>query len=108
MVRTTAPAPNVRPSDRRTPPTRSSPKKIVDLAFDDRQICRLPDRLLHRGGIELPVGLRARTAHRGPFAAVQNPELDAGGISNPAHQTVERIDFADQMALTETADRRIA
>ena len=63
---------------------------------------------LHRGGIELAVGLGARAAHRRALAAVENAELDAAGIGDSAHQAVERVDLPDQMALAEPADRRIA
>ena len=66
------------------------------------------DRGLHRRRIELAVGLGARPADRRTLAAVQHPKLDAAGIGDPAHQAVQRIDLADQMALAETADRGIA
>ena len=66
------------------------------------------DRGLHRGRIELAVGLGARTADGRTLAAIEHPELDAAGIGDPAHQAVERIDLADQMALAEPADGGIA
>ena len=47
-----------------------------------------------------------RTA--GPLAPVEDAELDAGLVRDAAHQPVERIDLADEMALAEAADRRIA
>ena len=68
----------------------------------------LADRPLHRCGVELAVGLRARPAHRRSLAAVEHAELDAALVGDPAHQAVERIDLAHQMALAEPADRRIA
>ena len=83
-------------------------EEVVDLALDDGQIRGLPDRLLHRCGIELAVGLGARTAHRRPLAAIEHAKLDAARIGDAAHQAIERIDLADQMALAEPADRRIA
>jgi len=39
--------------------------------------------------------------HRRTLAAIEHTKLDAGRIGNPAHQTVERIDLTDQMALAE-------
>ena len=60
------------------------------------------------GGVELAVRLGARTPHRRALAAIQHPELDAALVGDPAHQAVQRIDLADQMALAEPADRRIA
>ena len=58
--------------------------------------------------VELAVGLRARPAHRRTLAAVEHAELDAGLVGDAAHQAVERIDLAHQMALAEPADRRVA
>ena len=63
---------------------------------------------LHRQAIELAVGLGARALHRRALAAVEDAELDAGGVGGAAHQPVERVDLAHQMALAEPADRRIA
>ncbi len=82
--------------------------QVVGLALDHRQIGGGGDRLLHGGGIELAVGLGARSAHRRTLAAVEHPELDAAAVGDPAHQAVERVDLADQMALAEPADGRIA
>ena len=83
-------------------------RHIVNLAFDHDEIGCFPHGLLNRGGIELAVGLGAGTAHRRPFAAVQNPKLDTAEVSSAAHQAVHGIDFTDQMAFSETSDRRIA
>ena len=83
-------------------------QKIVGLAFDYRQTGRFADRPLHGGGVKLAIGLGAGAAHRGPFAAVQNPKLDAALVGHPSHQAIQGIDFADQMALAETADGRVA
>ena len=83
-------------------------QKIVHLAFDNRQICSLPDRALHGRGIKLAVSLSPRPTDRRAFAAIENAELDAGAIGHPAHQAIQRIDFADQMAFAEPADGGIA
>ncbi len=82
--------------------------QLVGLTFDDGQTLSRCNRGLHCGGIELPVGLGPRATHSGTLPAVQDTKLDAAGITDPAHQTIEGIDFADQMALAETADRGIA
>ena len=82
--------------------------QVVHLGFDHSQIGRLADRLLHRRRIELAVGLGARAAHGRAFAAVEHAKLDAAGIGDAAHQAVQRIDFAHQMALAEPADGRVA
>ena len=82
--------------------------EVLDLGLDDVQQILLGNRLLHGGGVELAVGLGARAANGGALAAVEQAELDAGGVRHPAHQAVERIDLADEMALAQAADRRIA
>ena len=66
----------------------------------DRRLHRLRDRACGRPGRAGP----ARPA----LGAVEQAELDAGRVGDPAHQAVERIDLAHQMALAEPADRRIA
>ena len=40
--------------------------------------------------------------------AVQHPELDAGGVGDPAHEAVEGVDLADEMAFAEAANGGIA
>ena len=83
-------------------------QQIFDGGFDDRQIFRLIQRRLHRRAIELAVGLGAGTAHCRAFGAVEHAELDAGGVSDPPHQPVERVDLPHQLALAEPANRGIA
>ena len=57
------------------------------------------DRRLHGRGIELAVGLGARAAYRRALAAVEHAELDAAGVRHAAHEAVERVDLAHEMAL---------
>ncbi len=83
-------------------------RQIVDLPLDHRETGSLPDGLLHRGRIECPIGLGPRSAHRRTLAAVEHTKLDAAPVRDAAHEPVERIDLADQVALSEPADRRIA
>ncbi len=78
------------------------------LARDDRQVRHGGERRLHGGTVELTVHLRARTAHSRPLGTIENAELDAGFIRDAAHQAIERIDLADEMALAKAADGRIA
>ncbi len=82
--------------------------QFVRLAFDHAEVGGLVDGGLHRGGIELTVGLGARTSHRRTLAPVEHAKLDTRSIGDAAHQPVECVDLADQMALAEPADRRIA
>ncbi len=83
-------------------------EEVFGLSGDNRQAARRPKRGLHVAGIEAPVGLRARTPDRRALAAVQQPELNAGPIRDPAHESVEGVDLADEVPLPEPADGRIA
>ena len=49
-------------------------------------------------------------ASRAPPAlgAVEDAELDAGFVGRQRHRAAQRIDFLDQMALADAADRRVA
>ncbi len=93
-------------SNARDPAVRDD--QLVRLAFDHTEIGGLPDRGLHGRGVKLAIGLSPRSPDSRTLAAVQHPELDAAGIGDPAHQTVEGIDLADQMTFAESADRGIA
>ena len=82
--------------------------EVLDRGLDHVQVRRGADRRLHGLAVELAVGLGAGALHRRAFAAVQHAELDAGLVGDPAHQPVQRVDLADEMALAEPADGRIA
>jgi hypothetical protein len=62
---------------------------------------------LHCRRVELPVRLRARSADRRSFPAVQDPKLYPAQIGNSAHEAIQRIDFANQMAFSQAADGRV-
>src|SRR5215831_14811222 len=83
-------------------------QQILGRALDDREPRGLRQKLTNRLAIDLAVGLRARPAHRRAFAAVEDAELDPRPIDRPAHDAVEGIDLAHEMALAEPADRRVA
>ncbi len=109
VVSTVAAQWNTRPSARRTPVTAPSrDDQVVDLTLDHREIFGRADRPLHRGGIELAIGLGARSAHRRSLAAIEHAELDSSLVGDASHQAVERIDLAHQMTLAEPPDRRVA
>ena len=109
MVSTTAAAAISRPSFSRTPATR--PSATIRSAASPSTTRRRGE-----GGrfppawrpVERAVGLRARSADGRALAPVKHAELDAGPVGHAAHQAIERVDLADQVALAEPADRRIA
>ena len=98
--------PAIAQSDAGDPAVRDD--QLVRFAFDHTEIGGLPDRRLHGRGVKLAIGLGARAADSRTLAPVQHPKLDAAGIGDPAHQTVQGIDLADQMTLAETANGGIA
>src|SRR5581483_8626391 len=58
--------------------------------------------------VKLAVGLRAWALDRRPLAPVEDAELDARLVRNAAHEPVECIDLAHEVALAEPADGRVA
>ncbi|MEY9611533.1 hypothetical protein ABIF21_004407 [Bradyrhizobium elkanii] len=82
--------------------------QFIRLAFDDAEVRGLGDRRLHRRGVELAVSLGPGATDRRTLPAIEHAKLDAAGVGHPAHQTIQRVDFADQMALAEPPDGGIA
>lgn len=62
------------------------------------------DRLL----VQHAVGLRARRTHGRTLARIEDAKLDACLVGRCCHRAVERVDFLDQMALADAADRGVA
>ena len=89
-------------------PTVPIEQQILGGAFGDIEPLGFLKQLADGPAIELAVGLRARSAHCGTLAAVEDAELDPRAVDRPAHDAVERIDLAHEMAFAEPADRRIA
>src|SRR5882724_1131175 len=82
--------------------------QVIHLALDHRKPLGLPDRRLHRSGVELPIRLGPWPADRWPFAPIENPELNSSSIRRPTHQAIKCIDLADEVALAEPPDGWIA
>ena len=89
-------------------PTVPIEQQILGGAFGDIEPLGFLKQLADGPAIELAVGLRARSAHCGTLAAVEDAELDPRAVDRPAHDAVERVDFAHEVPLTEPADRRVA
>jgi len=62
----------------------------------------------HRAAVQCAVALSTRRPDGGTLGTVQHPELDRGAIGRPPHDAAEGVDFANQGALRDPADRRIA
>ena len=83
-------------------------ENLSGLALDDREIGYVTDQSLHLATIPIAIGLHPRTLHRGPLAAIQDTKLNRRSVGGPSHQPVESIDFPDQVAFPEAADRWVA
>src|SRR5215472_15462232 len=83
-------------------------QQILGCSLDNIETLRLGQQFGDSPAIELPVSLRAGATHRGSLAAVQDAELYSGPVNCQAHDAVECIDLAYQMAFAEPADRRVA
>ena len=81
---------------------------IIDRLRQYGKILRLGNRRLHGVAIKLPIGLGARPMHGRPFAPIEQAKLNPSLVGDAAHQPVQRIYFAHQMTLADTANRRIA
>src|SRR5262249_32412901 len=71
----------------------------VGLGFDDA---------LHFLLVGFFIGLGAGAVHRGAFAAIEQAELNSGGVDGLAHRAPEGVDFANDLAFGDAADGRIA
>src|SRR5205085_8627266 len=76
---------------------------LCRLAFDNRQVLGATQAAAHLGAVEVAVGLGARRLHCRPAAAVEQAELDAGGVDDFAHDAAERVHFAHQVAFGDAA-----
>ncbi len=82
--------------------------KVVNRAFDDRQVFLIGQNILHRFAIQLPISLRAWAAHSRSLGTVQHSELDPSAVNRTTHHTVKRVDLANHMPLAKPANSRVA
>ena len=81
---------------------------VEHVAGDDLKIGPCLEQFLHGVPIELAIRLGTGATDRRPLAAIEHPELDAAAIGRERHDAVESVDLANQMALAQPADRRVA
>ena len=82
--------------------------QIVHRLLEQPQVRLVLDHAANRGLVQNPVCLGTGGAHGGAFARIQNAELDTAFIGGQRHRAAHRIDLFDQMALANTAYRRVA
>src|SRR6266851_6476668 len=63
--------------------------------------------LAHREPVSLLVALRARRPHRRSTRSIEQAKLDANRVRDLAHDAAEGVDFANEVSLRNTANRRI-
>ena len=109
VVTTTARQTSARPSARVDPGGGAGiAENARGFAFDDRQVRRFHYERLHRAPIETPIGLSARALYGGTLAAIEDAELNPRPIRRPRHQTIEGVNLANEVALAEPANCRVA
>jgi hypothetical protein len=74
----------------------------------DLQIRLGLEDLAHFQAVRLLVALGAGRPDGGSARGVQQAELDTDRVSDFAHNAAQGIDFADQMAFGNSADRGVA
>ncbi len=82
--------------------------QVLDDFLSQHQILLRLDNPFHLLLVRLLVGLGARAVHGRALAAIEQAELDAGGVDCPAHRPPQRVNLADNLPLGHAADRRIA
>ncbi len=83
-------------------------QKIVNGLLEQPQVRLVFEPAANRVAIQHAIGLRTRRAHCGALRTIQDSKLNAGFVGGGRHRAAERVDFLDQMALADAADRRIA
>ena len=83
-------------------------QQVLDRLLAEVEVHGLLDDPLDLHLVEPLVGLGPRPVHRRPLGAVEDAELDAGGVDRPPHHAAERVHLADELRLAHAADRRVA
>ncbi len=82
--------------------------QVVDRLLEQVQVRLCLHRLAHGGLIQQPVRLGSGGAHGRSLAPIEDAEMDTRAIGRPRHQAAEGVDLLHQVALADTADRRVA
>ena len=83
-------------------------RQITGFRFLDYQIWLLRQQGLNRRPIACAICLGAWPPDCGAFASVQDTKLDSRRIDRLPHQTVEGVDFADEVASAKASNCRVA
>ena len=83
-------------------------QQVIHRLLEEGEIGLVLQRLSNGLTIQDTVCLGARGSNRGALAGIENSELDTGVIGGNSHDATQRIDFLDEMSLTNAANGRIA
>jgi hypothetical protein len=82
--------------------------QVVDGLLEQPQVRLILEPMADRSLVQDAVGLGTRGAYGRTLRRIEDPELNTALVGRGGHRTAERIDFLDEMALADAADRRIA
>jgi hypothetical protein len=82
--------------------------QVSDFGLLDVEVGLAFQNLAHLQAVLLLVALRARRPYRRPTRGIQKTELDANRVGDLAHYSTQSIDFPDEMAFGNAANRGIA
>src|SRR5271154_1999586 len=85
-----------------------SKHNVGDFSLFDEQIRLRFEHFAHFYAVLLLVALCAGRPYGGATRGVEQAELDAYGVGYLAHDAAQGVDFADEMALGDAADGRVA
>ena len=91
--------PRIRPSSHEKLLHEPLPQVEARLLFDDG---------FHRQAVELLVALEAGGLDGRPLGGVEEPKMDGRLVGDPSHLPAQGVDLLDELALGQTADRRVA
>ena len=82
--------------------------QVVNRLLEHSQIGLVLDTAADGLAIKDTIGLGTGRTHCRTFPRIEDSELDTGLVGGRRHRPAQRVDFLDQMALADTADRGIA
>ena len=86
----------------------SRPAASSTISCRSDEVRLLLDEALDLELVGLLVGLGPGAVHGRALAAVEQAELDAGGVGDQAHRPAQGVDLADDLPLGDAADGRVA
>jgi hypothetical protein len=83
-------------------------QKSFDAALAQSETWAGLQHSLHAQPIESFVGLRSRRSNCRSFFSIEGSELNSGFVDSSTHLAAKSVDLFDQVALANTANRRVA